>query len=116
MYKAIANIKNAQDANDVYDELTDRFGIPPASVYGLVEIALLRNTAIKLGIFEIKQNGTNILFYIKDVDMKYLVALNERMRGRALFSAGKKPYISVKMQNESSIDTVRNTLNVLENA
>ena len=47
MYKTIANIRSDADANDVYDELTDRFGIPPAPVYGLVEIALMRNTAMK---------------------------------------------------------------------
>ncbi len=116
MYKAIANIRSNEDANDVYDELTDRFGVPPASVYGLVEIALLRNTAMKLGIFEIKQSGTSVLFYIDDVKMEYLVALNEKMRGRALFSAGKKPYISVKISGETAVDTVRNTLNILENA
>lgn len=116
MYKAIANIRSNEDANDVYDELTDRFGVPPASVYGLVEIALLRNTAMKLGIFEIKQSGTSVLFYVDDVKMEYLVALNEKMRGRALFSAGKKPYISVKISGETAVDTVRSTLNILENA
>lgn len=43
MYKRIADIAGDADANDVYDELTDRYGKPPQSVYGLVEIALLRN-------------------------------------------------------------------------
>ena len=116
MYKAIANIKNDADANDVYDELTDRFGVPPASVYGLVEIALLRNTALSLGIYEIKQSGSSVNFYINDVKIEYLAALNEKMRSRATFSASKKPYISVKTLDEGSIDTVRNTLKVLQNA
>ena len=116
MYKAIANIKNDKDANDVYDELTDRFGIPPAPVYGLVEIALLRNTALSLGIYEIKQSGASVNFYINDIKIEYLAALNEKMRSRATFSASKKPYISIKTQGESSVDTVRNTLNILQNA
>ena len=30
---------------DVYDELIDRFGEPPAAVCGLVDVALLRNMA-----------------------------------------------------------------------
>ena len=50
MYKRIAAIKNEADAQDVYDELTDRFGAPPSSVWGLIEIALLRNSAKALGI------------------------------------------------------------------
>lgn len=116
MYKAIANIRSQESANDVYDELTDRFGIPPAPVYGLVEIALLRNTAMKLGIYEIKQKGTEVVFYFNDVDVKYLVALNEKMRGRAKFSSGKKPFIGVKLLQDNSVDIVRTTLDILQNA
>lgn len=116
MYKLIANIRSDADANEVYDELTDRFGIPPAPVYGLVEIALMRNTALGLGINEIKQRGTAVNFYIDDVKMEYLVALNSKMRGRATFSASKKPYISVKITGETTIDTVRDTLKILQEA
>ncbi len=116
MYKAIADIKNDNDANDVYDELTDRFGVPPASVYGLVEIALMRNRALKLGIIEIKQSASSVNFYLNDVKVEYLVALNEKMKKRATFTAAKKPYISVKNLNETPIETVQNTLRVLEEA
>lgn len=116
MYKAIADIKNDKDANDVYDELTDRFGVPPAPVYGLVEIALMRNKAIRLGIFEIKQHASSVNFYLNDVKIEYLTALNEKMFKRATFTASKRPYISIKIMGETVIDTVRNTLNILENA
>jgi transcription-repair coupling factor (superfamily II helicase) len=114
MYKSIANIRSDADTNDVYDELTDRFGVPPAEVYGLVEIALMRNTAMKLGIFEIKQSGANVNFFLDDVKVEYLVALNEKMRGRSRFSSGKRQYISIEIVNGNSIDTVRDTLKILE--
>ncbi|MGN0531270.1 MAG: transcription-repair coupling factor [Eubacterium sp.] len=116
MYKVIANIKNDSDANDVFDELTDRFGMPPAEVYGLVDVALLRNRAQALGIYEIKQKGTGVNFYLDDVKVEYLVALNSQMRGRATFSSGKKPYISITVSGETPLDTVRDTLNILENS
>jgi transcription-repair coupling factor (superfamily II helicase) len=116
MYKAIANIKNDRDANDVYDELTDRFGIPPAPVYGLVEIALLRNTALALGITEIKQNGQNICFYLDDIKVEYLLALNEKMRSRATVKAAKRSYIAIKLLDEGAVDTVRNTLKILSDS
>ncbi len=116
MYKAIANIKNDKDAEDVYDELTDRFGVPPAPVYGLVEIALLRNTALLLGVNEIKQSAGAVNFYIDDVKVEYLVALNEKMRSRASFKAAKRAYISVKLLGENPIDIVRTTLEILKNA
>ena len=114
MYKAIADIKSDADANAVYDELTDRFGTPPAAVYGLVEIALMRNRALLLGITEIKQKAASVNFYLKDVKIEFLAKLNEKMRDRASFSAGKKPYISVKLLNETPIETVQNTLKILE--
>lgn len=116
MYKSIANIRSDADANDVYDELTDRFGVPPAPVYGLVEIALLRNTALSLGITEIKQRGAAVNFYLDDVKVEYLVALNEKMRGLATFSASKRPFISVKIETGNPVDTVRTTLDVLAGA
>ncbi len=116
MYKAIAAIRSDADANDVYDELTDRFGAPPAAVYGLVEIALLRNTALSLGITEIRQKGDSVLFFVEEVRMEFLTALNERLRHRAGFTAAKRPYITVKCANETPVETVQTTLNVLKNA
>lgn len=42
------------------DELIDRYGEPPKSVTGLIEAALLRNTAAALGITEIQQRKENL--------------------------------------------------------
>ena len=39
MYKRIAAIRTGADANDVRDELCDRFGTPPESINGLIEIS-----------------------------------------------------------------------------
>ena len=51
-YRKIASIGNEEDSRDVIDELIDRYGDPPKSVLGLVNVALTRNTASKLGIKE----------------------------------------------------------------
>lgn len=117
MYKRIANIKNDADANDVYDELTDRFGSPPSAVWGLIEIALLRNTAIYLNINEIIQRNGSLLFYSKEVDIKTVAILNAFMKGRVTLSAGKKPYIAVKLSNdESNLETLSETLKLMAQA
>lgn len=55
IYRRISDIRSQDDAMDVLDELIDRFGEPPASVKGLIDVALIRNTAASLGIYEIKQ-------------------------------------------------------------
>ncbi len=117
MYKRIANIRNDNDANDVYDEMTDRFGTPPACVWGLVEIALLRNTAMSLDITDIVQRNGSILFYSPNVDIKTVAVLNAFMKGRVTLSAGKKPYIAVKCSpDEATLETVRETLKIMQQA
>lgn len=114
MYKRIAAIRSDSDANDVYDELKDRFGTPPEAICGLVEISLLRNVAAKVGIYEISQRNGSVLFYMKEPDIKLVAELNKAMKGRVLLSASKKAYIAVKLANESSLETVRNSLSVME--
>ena len=42
---------------DLIDELIDRFGDPPDAVKGLMDVALVRNTAAQFGIKEITQRG-----------------------------------------------------------
>lgn len=117
MYKRIANIKNDEDANDVYDELTDRFGAPPSAVWGLVEIALLRNMAIGLNITDVIQRNGSLLFYSADVDIKTVAILNAFMKGRVTLSAGKKPYIAVKLSpSESTLETLRESLKLMKQA
>lgn len=117
VYKRIANIKNDTDANDVYNELTDRFGPPPSAVWGLIEIALLRNTAMQLNITEVTERNGSLLFYSNDVDIKIVAILNAFMRGRVALSAGKKPYVAVKLiPEESNIETLSQTLKIMVQA
>jgi transcription-repair coupling factor (superfamily II helicase) len=97
IYRRIADIRTRADALDVTDELIDRFGEPPASVNGLVQIALLRNRASGLGIREIRQQGDKLLLYRDSFDMKRIAALISAMRGRVMVNAGSRPYISVKI-------------------
>lgn len=115
MYKRIADIAGDADANDVYDELTDRYGKPPQSVYGLVEIALLRNRALALGLTEISQKNGAVLLYFSQLEPAWIPALNKGMYGRVLLSAGKKPYIALKpLPQESVVDTLRTAMEIME--
>lgn len=114
VYKRIADIKNEEHVSDVYDELIDRFGEPPASVQGLVEIALLRNMAMKCNIYEIGEKNNAVLLYVTEIDMRQASALNAQLKGRILVSAGNKPYIAVRRVGKlTSLDTLREALNVL---
>lgn len=114
IYRRIAAVKNKEDAMDVTDELIDRFGEPPAAVQGLIDIALLRNTASQLGIDEIKQQGPALLLYKKKIDMKQVAELVSAMKGRVLLSAGSRPYISVRLGKDSPLDTLSETLKIMK--
>jgi transcription-repair coupling factor (superfamily II helicase) len=114
IYRRIADIRTSEDALDVTDELIDRFGDPPASVNGLVQIALLRNRASALGINEIKQQGDKLLLFRDGFDMKKISALIAAMRGRVMVNAGTKPYVSVTVpKGQEPIAVLEETLSVL---
>ena len=113
IYRRIADIRTPDDAEDVYDELIDRFGDPPPSVQGLVNVSLLRNSASAQGIYEICQRGNCLLLYSNSIDMQKVSRLAALLRGRILVSAGAKPYISVKMAaGQSPVDTLQEALRI----
>ncbi|MBR6825356.1 MAG: transcription-repair coupling factor, partial [Oscillospiraceae bacterium] len=55
LYRRMAAIRNPRDAEELLDEIVDRFGEPEKSVTNLIDIALLRSQAAALGITEIRQ-------------------------------------------------------------
>ena len=114
VYRRIAEVETQEDAMDVTDELIDRFGEPPASVRGLLDVALLRNTAARLGVIEIKQQGDSLLLYKEKFDVQEVGALIKALGGRVLLSAGSKPYISVKMAGQPPTQALGEILEAME--
>jgi len=111
IYKKIASIQNEEDAMDVTDELIDRFGDPPQSVQGLVDVALLRNIAAGLGIYEISQKNDLIVFYPSVFDFEKASRVSAALRSRVSLGAGAKPYIAVRVPaGEEPIHTMRTAL------
>ncbi|MGI6248087.1 MAG: transcription-repair coupling factor [Acutalibacteraceae bacterium] len=104
MYRRIADIRNKNDAYDVIDELTDRFGSPPESVQGLITVALLRSSAIVHGVYEIGQRTDRLLLYTDDIDLEKVDRLVKQLRGRVKIGATGKSHISVRMlENENQL-------------
>ena len=69
VYRKIAGIRTYEDSLDVMDELIDRFGEPPASVKGLIDVSLLRHTASRMGITEITQKNNEIAVSYTHLDV-----------------------------------------------
>ncbi len=107
-YRRIADIRSKEDSRDVIDELLDRYGDVPQSVMGLVDIALVRNRAASMGIYEIRQNDTTLMLYLSDIKRPEVPELISKLPGRTMLSAGGKPYIAVRTQkSEKVLDTLK---------
>jgi transcription-repair coupling factor (superfamily II helicase) len=98
MYRRIADIRSDEDALDVTDELIDRYGDPPKSVEGLIQIALLRNMAGLCGLTEVKQQQGQLILYQEKLNMKWISRLTALYPQRVLVNAGGRPYISLHLQ------------------
>ena len=109
-YKRIAAIETAEDAEDVLDELIDRYGDPPKSVQGLVDVSLVRVTAARAGIAEIVQRGADLLLYSDVVGPAQIGPLLEAMPNRVRYQAIGRPGIALRVY------TGENPLTILRDA
>ncbi len=111
VYRRIADIRDHEDYLDVYDELIDRFGEPPEAVQGLIDVALLRNMAASVGIYEVKQQAESLLLYQRTLDLEMGSKMSAALKGRVMINAGGKPYLAVRMKKGlTPLDTLREAL------
>ena len=99
LYRRIALIRTEADADDVLDELIDRFGEPPGAVTSLVRVALVRGEAGKAGITDITQKGNILRFTLAEFDMERVSAMyaQSRYKGRLKVEASKKPVLALRL-------------------
>ena len=113
VYRRIADIRSAEDAKDVKDELRDRFGEPPKSVLGLIDIALIRNKANSMGIYEIRQSKTELQLYVREIKSPAVADLLISLNGKAKLNAGLKPFVSFECESgQSPVDLLKSALNI----
>ena len=111
MYRRIADIRSQEDADDVTDELIDRFGDPPDDVMGLISVSLLRNSAADCGIYEIGQEKDRIVFYSDNMDMRQISAVSNAIKGRLSVSAAGKPCFKVRMASgQTQLEAIKQVL------
>ena len=116
-YKRIAAIETTADAEDVLDELIDRYGSPPKSVQGLVDVSLVRVTAARAGIVEIVQRSDVLILYSDIVGPQQLGAVMDRYPHRILYNALGRPYFSLRVQpGENPLVLLRDVVTLLPGA
>lgn len=100
LYRRMAAIRSQEDADDLLDEIVDRYGEPPKGVLNLIDIALLRAQAREAGIKDIRQKGGNVLFVLTNLNFEAVSALcaDPDYRARVIFLASaKEPTLQLKL-------------------
>ena len=108
LYRRMAAIRCQEDADDLLDEIIDRYGEPPKGVLNLVEIALLRANARNVGICDIRQKAGDILFTLCNLNFEAVSTLcsDTDYKNRVqLVATAKEPTIRLKLA--SGVDALR---------
>ena len=105
IYRRIALIRTEEEADDLTDELIDRFGDTPPGVNALIHVALLRGEAGKAGICDISQKQGRLRFLLNDFDMEKVSALyaQDEYKGKLRIEAGSTPCVSLKITNKARV-------------
>ena len=108
LYRRMAAIRTQEDADDLLDEIVDRYGEPPKGVLNLIDIALLRSTARSLGIMDIRQKAQEVAFTLFNMNFEAITALCKETdyAKRVHFSASaKQPTLILKLS--SGVDSLK---------
>ncbi len=103
MYKKIATIQTEEDFLDLQDELLDRYGDLPKSVQLLLEIALRKAQAHRLGILSIQYKAGNVMLKFQDkarINQQKLQVVLKEGRGRYLYVPGANPAITIRLSKQ----------------
>ena len=114
-YRKIASIVTEEDSRDIIDELIDRYGDLPKSVVGLINVALTRNSAAKVGIKEISQRGQKVVFFVGTPEMNAIQALSAKYKGRVKFNNDKRPNFSVNLdKGQKASELINEVIKTME--
>lgn len=110
LYKRIAHITSQQDADELYDELIDRYGEPPAATGALLDIALLRHRAEQCGVSAVTQNGNDVRMSLTSFDPVIWQELSHIMPSRLRATLGNTVYITLRLHSGDDVIGIINRL------
>ncbi len=108
LYRRMAAIRCQEDADELLDEIIDRYGDPPKGVINLIDVALLRANAKKAGICDIRQKGGEVHFTMIALDFNAisLICDSADYKNRIqLVATAKEP--TIKLRLASGIDSLK---------
>ena len=108
LYRRMAAIRSQEDADDLLDEIIDRYGDPPKGVLNLIDIALLRAQARKAGIKDIRQKAGDVYFTMTGLNFEAVSAVcaDPDYKNRLVFVAtAKEPTLRLKLS--TGVDSLK---------
>ena len=115
LYRRMAAIRSPEDAEDLLDEIVDRYGEPPRGVLNLIDIALLRARARAAGIKDIRQKAGDVLFTMTGLDFEAVsrACADPDYKNRLSFVAtAKEPTLRLKLS--SGVDSLKQSKTFIE--
>jgi transcription-repair coupling factor (superfamily II helicase) len=118
IYKKVAAVKSLDEANELHDELVDRFGDLPEAVHNLLAVARLKAYGSMYAIETVSQRGTDYDIKIHadqtgNLDGQKLFAIANEFEGRIKLIAGPQIHIQLKgkgLQPEQAIELLEKFL------
>ena len=119
LYKRIASIETEEEASDMADELSDRFGQIPKSAQNLIRIALLRAKAHMIYIEKMEVRKDHIrfdMFMNAQVDPAAIAPMLAGFEGRMSFRTKGKPCFvyEIKGEKKDLIDVADEVLDKMQ--
>lgn len=105
-YKKIAAIENDADAEDVTDELCDRYGEPPKSVITLIWISKIRAKCEKSHIVRLELKAGRLNIYPQTPSKDKLKEMYAEFDKNLLYCSGSSPYYSIKIINDGELEKI----------
>lgn len=108
LYRRMAAIRSQTDADDLLDEIIDRYGDPPKGVLNLIDVALLRANARTVSIKDIRQKAGEVLFTLEDLNFQAFSALcgeTDYKNRIQLVASAKQPTMRLKLA--AGVDSLR---------
>jgi len=102
LYRKIASIRSQEDADEITDEILDRYGDIPKTVQNLFQVSLLRAKAESLGCEKIVQRNRQISFFFPAPKEDALLLLSAVYASRLTLSLSGKSYVTLSMDEKSS--------------
>ena len=97
----IAAIRSEAEADDLVDELIDRYGEPPRTVNNLISVALLRAAASQAGVTDIAQKKGQLVFTLDQFNLEQFSALcaDPKFKDRLLLIPGDVPRFTLRLRS-----------------